>query len=145
LTELGKQQCLALRDSFPDHGIVSLVVTSPLRRALETTILAFAPTLARPEVPCIAQPLAQEINVPPCDTGFSREETIRMMQDKFGGQDLGFDLDKVDYSAVEEDWNSKVGYWSADPAVVQKRAADMRAWLFTRPESRVGSHSISLA
>lgn len=45
----------------------------------------------------------------------------------------------MDDSLVVKGWCSKVGYWSPEPSDVQKRAADLRSWLYERSEKLVSS------
>lgn len=48
--EFGKEQCRALRGSFDLRNIVSIVLSSYLRRAIQTTVLSFGPSLSRSDV-----------------------------------------------------------------------------------------------
>lgn len=70
LTELGEQQCKSLREIFPYHSQLACFVSSPLRRALSTCLLAFAPA---PGAPIVALPELKEVGDSPCDTGSSPE------------------------------------------------------------------------
>ena len=108
LTDVGKDQCRNLRNTFPSHDSISLVLSSPLRRAIQTTIIAFGPTLARKEVQYKVIPLAQEVSDFKCDTGHPKEVLRKSINELFANEDVGFDLEKVDYELVEEGWNKKV-------------------------------------
>ncbi|KAL2432608.1 hypothetical protein ABEF95_013966 [Exophiala dermatitidis] len=57
LTDKGKAQCRELRDNFPDHERISAVICSPLRRAVQSAAIAFAPAINRERVEFIAHPL----------------------------------------------------------------------------------------
>ncbi|KAI4817324.1 PGAM-domain-containing protein [Aureobasidium sp. EXF-8845] len=138
LTPHGKSQCHDLNTLFPHHDSVALIVSSPLRRALQTSVHAFAPALQRVGVKVLLQPMAQEMNAYACDIGTDREELERQVK---GGElwdlGLGVPMEKVDFGLVEEGWNSKEGKWAPDRATVQKRAAKLRSWLFNRKEEIV--------
>ncbi|OAQ98523.1 hypothetical protein LLEC1_02694 [Akanthomyces lecanii] len=102
LTPLGRQQCEALRcTSFAETGRISLVVASPLCRALETAFLIFEPALTlggkcNPKI--LAMPDAQEISDDPCDTGSSPA----LLADTSAAHDW-----PVDLSLVHDGWNVK--------------------------------------
>ena len=64
LTPLGEEQCHNLSREFPYHASVEALVTSPLRRAIYTTLLAFQPGISR-GLPVIALPEAQELGTCP--------------------------------------------------------------------------------
>jgi hypothetical protein len=88
---------------------VALIVSSPLRRASQTSVYAFAPALRRDGVKVLLQPMAQEMNAYACDIGTDREELERQVK---AGElwDKGLDVSsqKIDFGLVEEGWNSKV-------------------------------------
>jgi len=138
LTPHGKSQCHDLNTSFPRHDSVALIVSSPLRRALQTSVYAFAPALQRDGVKVLLQPMAQEMNAYACDIGTDREELERQVKDgELWDEELNVSSEKVDFGLVEEGWNSKEGKWAPDRATVQKRAAKLRSWLFDRKEEVV--------
>lgn len=97
LTDLGKQQCNQLAQNFPHHATVELLVSSPLRRTLHTTLLSFK-TETDKGIKIIALPDLQETSNLPCDTGSPLAE----LREDF--KDTPIDLD-----LVEPDWESKVG------------------------------------
>jgi hypothetical protein len=54
-------------------------------------------------------PAAQEISAKPCDIGHEREDLereMRMALSKEGEE--GFNVEKIDYSIVEDGWSRKV-------------------------------------
>lgn len=53
--------------------------------------------------------------------GYPKDELRVLVLDLFKGQDVGFDLGKIDYSAVEDGWNSKVSRSSNDVQLVNLR------------------------
>lgn len=88
-------------------------MSSPLRRAIQTASIAFGPTIRRPDVASLLLvPLGQEISDKQCDIGHDREELQRQVPallSEEAGQDVGFDFSKkIDFSLVEDGWNSKV-------------------------------------
>lgn len=125
LTEQGELQAKALARTFPYHDRVEAVFSSPLQRALQTALLAFHAHLS-PMKKLIAQPLAQETSVAPCDTGNDRSS----LETTFGTGD-------IDFGSVGADWNSKSGKWSQNEADVLRRAADLRDLLAARVESEI--------
>ncbi|KAF2186202.1 phosphoglycerate mutase-like protein [Zopfia rhizophila CBS 207.26] len=137
LTRNGKNQCRELEKMFPFHDSITLVLSSPLRRAIQTTVLAFAPTLARKEVPYLVLPMAQETSVLTCDIGHSKQELCQRIPEMFAGERLEFDLEKINLEMVEEGWNSKSGYWAPEQQALTKRASDLRSWLFRRTEEHI--------
>ncbi|KAG9755531.1 phosphoglycerate mutase family protein, partial [Aureobasidium melanogenum] len=78
------------------------------------------------------------MNAYACDIGTDRDELERQVK---AGDLWDTDMDvpsyKIDFSAVEEGWNTKEGKWAPDRATVQKRAAKLRSWLFGRREEVV--------
>lgn len=58
----------------------------------------------------LLQPLAQEMNAYACDIGIDRDELEKQVRTgQLWDPEIGVASDKVDFSAVEEGWNSKVG------------------------------------
>lgn len=99
LTPKGENQCRELCKNFPHHDTVELLVSSPMRRALQTTLIGFEPEVKR-GLKVVALPEAQEAGDLPCDTG-SDVGVLREEFDEHGPVDLGL---------VAEDWNVKVGF-----------------------------------
>ncbi|KAL8761667.1 MAG: hypothetical protein Q9194_007666, partial [Teloschistes cf. exilis] len=125
LTPLGENQCLTLRSNFPDHSSVKLLVCSPLRRTIQTTMMAFEPETSR-GVPCIALAELQETSDLPCDTGSKVAEISNDFKDQV-----------IDFSLVPEDWNSKLGKWEASHYAIDARCHAARKWLKNRDEDVV--------
>ena len=98
-----------------------------MKRTLYTTLVVFAPVLkANPSMKIIALPQLQETSSIPCDTGSSRAELEKEFKDY-----------PIDFSLVDEDWNSKVGKWGTTDAIVTTRALDARQWLKSRNEKEI--------
>lgn len=110
LTDLGKEQCRALSADFKHHKTIDTVFASPLRRTIQTAALSFGPTLARDEVPFVLLPAIQELGDNGSDTGIAdtAQDLKSLLPDLFAKDSLGFDLKKIDASAVTKGWNSKV-------------------------------------
>ncbi|KAL2065893.1 hypothetical protein VTL71DRAFT_3563 [Oculimacula yallundae] len=139
LTPHGKEQCKALRTAFPFHDEVDIVMASPLRRTIQTAIEGFGPALLRPGVQLLLLPQAQEISDKPCDTGFEREELeheLTILLDEEASQE-GFDSKRIDYSILEPGWSKKSGNYEANLTAVMARAAELRRWLWARPEKTI--------
>jgi broad specificity phosphatase PhoE len=109
LTEKGKEQCRQLKKDFPYPNDISIVMSSPLRRAIQTAALSFGPTIAKPKVPFLVVPMGQEVSNKQCDIGHSREEIEQQLPELVKGEILDFNISKIDFTLVEDGWNSKVG------------------------------------
>lgn len=126
LTPFGKEQCASLAKAFPYHSSVDLLVCSPLKRTIKTTLLAFQSDIERGVVPVIALPEAQETSDLPCDTG--RDPSVLTKE---------FENQPVDLSRVTRGWNSKQGRWAPVEEAIEKRALEVRRWLKARPEKQI--------
>ncbi|KAE8444330.1 hypothetical protein EG329_000640 [Mollisiaceae sp. DMI_Dod_QoI] len=139
LTPHGHTQCQQLQQTFPHHSSVQIVLSSPLRRAIQTAIHSFAPALLRPDINLMLVPLAQEISAKPCDVGHEREdlekEIKRLLSEE--GREVGFDASRIDYSILEEGWSLKKGLYEDSLQAVEARAAELRKWLWRRPEKEI--------
>ena len=98
LTPLGEEQSGKLQKTFPHHDSVELLVSSPIRRALYTTLIGFESDVQR-GLKVIALPDVQETSDHPCDTGSNPDK----LEEEFGKGG------RVDLSLVHEGWNVKVG------------------------------------
>jgi broad specificity phosphatase PhoE len=96
-----------LQDSFAYHDIIDLVLSSPLRRAIQTTVLSFGPTLSRKGVPYLVIPEAQEVSGFTCDVGHTKRELLHNLPELFADEPLQFDWKTINLDAVKEGWNSK--------------------------------------
>lgn len=125
LTPYGKEQCHHLAQQFPYHESVDLLVASPLRRTIYTTLLGFDPEIRR-GLKIITLPEVQETSDNPCDTGSDVEVLKKEMADK-----------PVDLSLVTEGWNSKQGKWAEHAKAIEARAKEARIWLKARAEKEI--------
>ncbi|KAJ3870282.1 histidine phosphatase superfamily, partial [Lentinula novae-zelandiae] len=128
LTPLGRRQAEELYSQTTElQQSADLLVTSPLKRTLQTTIIGYRGLRARLESQNSPKPIVvlsrlQEVNDFPCDTGSSRYELEQI--DEFAG---------IDFESLEDDWNSKQG----DTGAVKARARWVRRWLRDRPEQNI--------
>ncbi|KAL9131648.1 MAG: hypothetical protein Q9217_000459 [Psora testacea] len=125
LTPYGEEQCRHLAQSFPYHSSVELLVCSPLRRTIYTTLLGFKPEIDR-GVKVIALPEVQETGDVPCDTGTD----IAVLRKEMEGK-------PIDLGRLTDGWNSNIGKWSPAAEAVKKRAREVRQWLKARPEKEI--------
>ncbi|KAK4692386.1 hypothetical protein P7C71_g4807, partial [Lecanoromycetidae sp. Uapishka_2] len=125
LTAYGEEQCARLAHVFPYHKRVNLLVASPLRRTLYTTLYSF-PSEIEKGIPVIALPEAQETADVPCDTGSDVDILKKEMKGK-----------PVDLSRVHEGWNSKTGRWAPTADKLEERARETRRWLKARKEKEI--------
>jgi hypothetical protein len=103
LTALGQQESARIGDMFPHHDRVGLILTSPLRRAIQTSLFAFSHIMDRnsskpKNIEGIAKgaqfriyPLLQPGRPLPCDTG--SEASI-----------LKAEFEGVDFGMLEDGW-----------------------------------------
>ncbi|KAL6714531.1 hypothetical protein ACLMJK_007956 [Lecanora helva] len=125
LTPFGEEQCQNLCQRFPYHASVELLVASPLRRTIYTTLLGFKPEIER-GMTVIALPEVQETADVPCDTGADLSALKEEMKRK-----------PVDLSRVMDGWNSKKDRWAPTAGALEKRAREARQWLKARPEKEI--------
>lgn len=125
MTPLGRRQAETFPSRTPElQQKVNLLVTSPLKRALHTTLLAWKPAVARLGIESvIVLPEAQECADEPCDTGSPKE--VLVSDQDFKGLDL---------SRVTADWTSKKGFYAPDAASLANRASYVRRFLRDRSE-----------
>ncbi|OTA88702.1 hypothetical protein M434DRAFT_398946 [Hypoxylon sp. CO27-5] len=117
ITHRGERQCEALRQKYPFGDKVAYIISSPLRRAIETALKAIKP-LVDDAVELILLPELQEINASPSSTGSSKVA-------------LQFLYKGLDLSALSDDWHLKGSDTPFAPNVekVEARAKVARNWL----------------
>jgi len=130
LTELGKKQAATLGPQTADlqRESIDLVVTSPLKRTLQTTYMGYGTAIerlgGRGAVICLPQ--AQECNPYPCDRGSPRSDLEALPE-----------FEGFNFSLLTPDWTSKAGFWAADSDSLNARARWVRQWLRARPEATI--------
>ncbi len=134
LTLLGHQQAKELVRTFPYSSRVGIILVSPLRRAIETTLSAFPHVLDveyfDPDSSCgvidgaklLLDADLQERSALPCDTGSATQVLTR-------------DFPRLDFSGLTEGWQIKEGPYSATEAAVEKRAKRVRQRLMELSEA----------
>lgn len=102
LTPLGKKQSASLAPQIPDlQSSVDLIVSSGLKRTLQSTKLGWGPAIQRLGIDnVIVLPQAQECNAYPCDTGSLRD--ILAADPEYNA----FNLERL-----TPDWTSKQGFY----------------------------------
>jgi broad specificity phosphatase PhoE len=111
-----------------------LILTSPQRRALSTTLLALPRAVERllPDSRVILVPQLQEINDVACDRGSDRtvlESTPEYTTDIKHGH--------LDFSPLTPDWNKKRGIYEAMPDVLWARAQWVRQYIRSQKEETI--------
>ncbi|KAF8608209.1 phosphoglycerate mutase-like protein [Ceratobasidium sp. AG-I] len=137
LTVQGRFQCAEFSISQLGRTIqesAELVLSSPQRRALSTTLLALPDAVDRllPESRVILVPQLQEINDLPCDRGSDRstlESTPEYTTEIQGG--------RLDFSPLTPDWNKKRGIYEATPDALWARAQWVRQYIRSRKENTI--------
>ncbi|EON64523.1 hypothetical protein W97_03756 [Coniosporium apollinis CBS 100218] len=127
LTERAFYRAETLSSEFTEanSNTVGVVLTSPLRRTIQTSLTAFprilhrryypvgsgrggVPSEAEEGVNLVLDPDLQEIGIEPANTG----SESHMLESWFP---------ELDFSSLPEDWHLKKGKWSPDPAAVKSR------------------------
>ncbi|KAF2720971.1 hypothetical protein K431DRAFT_269474 [Polychaeton citri CBS 116435] len=122
LTPHGVEECKAVLASFKTYDRIDLLLASPMRRAIQTCRLCFAPCVEQRGMKIIALPLAEEATADPSDTGSS----IDVLRSEFG--------DFVDLTNVKDGWYQHIGEFATDHEHLVARATHLRQWIRNRPE-----------
>jgi broad specificity phosphatase PhoE len=124
---MGREQARQFPKLYEYHIKPTLVVSSPLRRCLQTTTIAFAPMIRSGEVRALAHPGLQEVSTQPCDTG----TPLDVLQEEFP------QVQFMDELFPQETWPrerssrlQKVGtIYDDQPDDLLARAVEFRRWL----------------
>ncbi|GAA5905495.1 uncharacterized protein JCM6883_005350 [Sporobolomyces salmoneus] len=140
LTSRGVTQCTSIANTYPNFfqslsPSDTLIVVSPLRRTIQTFLLAFSaflPTTTTSDedsIPHMLLPELQECGSWPCDTGDDLDKT----KERFKAADF------LDWSTVESkpDWNKNRGVFETTEKKNVARAKWVRQWLKSRPEGKI--------
>ncbi|CAG8887994.1 unnamed protein product [Penicillium egyptiacum] len=126
LTPLGFEQARELTQTFPHAPQVGIILTSPLRRAIQTTLAAFSHVLDKRYfdqdsdhgiengATLILDPDLQERSALPCDTG-STSSTLEQ------------DFPRLDVKDLPEGWQVKEGIYAPEDEAVEERAKRVRS------------------
>ncbi|KAH8923715.1 phosphoglycerate mutase-like protein, partial [Atractiella rhizophila] len=135
LTPLGESQCATLNSSLVSSSPlpVDLIVTSPIRRTLQTTLRVFDghPTLK--EKGALVFQDVQEAADLNCNIGTS----LPKLKEEFAPSKIG-DI-QFDFSLLPSDdsWIPKTGFYAPTPEALTLRAAAVREWLSKREEEKI--------
>ncbi|EED21485.1 phosphoglycerate mutase, putative [Talaromyces stipitatus ATCC 10500] len=132
LTEAGIKECQDLEARFPYQSSIDLIVSSPLRRTLQTALYSFQPAIKR-GVRVVAVAELQETSDVACDTG----SDVADLKREFAERRLVPMPSSLDLSQVPENWNKKTGKWAPSSDALISRARAARQWLMQRPEKEV--------
>lgn len=125
LTTLGYAQAAQLVSTFPHPERIAVIITSPLRRAIQTSLTGFRHVLDKRYfdqasgfgvehgIALTLEPGLQERSAMPCDTGSERF----ILEKEF----LNLDLEQL-----SENWQAKAGQYAADDDSVTLRATRIR-------------------
>jgi broad specificity phosphatase PhoE len=125
LTPLGVEQASSISHKLPAAADIATVVSSPLRRAIQTTLAGFSSVLDKryfdkssgegidDGATLSLDPDLQERSDLPCDTGSSASELAKAFPD------LSFD-------DLGEQWLKKSGHYAPDDDTVRERAERVR-------------------
>lgn len=124
LTSYGREECSAKSHAAfmtPDGTrmlSVTYIVASPMRRALQTALLYFAPLLAsKPEMRVVAMPILIERGVSDASIGSPIDKLVEEFKDQ-----------PIDFSLVKKGWEYE--HLATNHVVLQDRAAEARKQLF---------------
>ncbi|ODQ54791.1 phosphoglycerate mutase-like protein, partial [Saitoella complicata NRRL Y-17804] len=125
LTSLGLQQARDFSTEYPDiPSSVDLIVSSPLIRTIQTSLLAFESKKGEVKFELMAE--LQEVSEMPCDTPSTASETSSH-----------FPALSTQLSSLTANYHSKSGPWSSDESAVRSRAAHVLRSLKARPERNI--------
>ena len=125
LIQRGRDQCQRLCDAFPYHAEIDFVISSPLRRTIETTLLGFGKTIAARQLKVHLEPRCQETSAKPSDTG----RRAGSISTEWG--------EVLDISRVEEGWNSNIGAWEMTPENLKLHINELQDFIRTLPFTNV--------
>jgi broad specificity phosphatase PhoE len=117
LTPRGRDQCTRLSKAFPYHSDIDFVISSPLRRTIQTTTLAFGDILSKRDLKVLLEPRCQETTSNLSDTG-------REYSDLFG--EFG---DIFDRNRLVDGWNSNTGRWQMNDENLKLNCAELKEYL----------------
>jgi broad specificity phosphatase PhoE len=116
LTPTGFTQASALATTFPHLSSIAVVISSPLRRTVETTLAAFGEAIQKGDVKLVLDADLQERSDLACDTGRSPSDLQGLFH-------------SLDVSGLGDTWYVKEGRNTADDAAVEGRAKAVRGRL----------------
>ncbi len=120
LTAKGESQATGLRSSFPYMTQVRGVISSPMRRAVQTAVLGFGPAIQKSKIQVVLIPELQESSARPSDMG----SPAAKLTAEFGSViDVQFLFDGWEYK------DASTTYGSRDQVKVAERARKARIYI----------------
>ena len=133
LTPRGKEQCRRLCEEFPHHDKIDCIVSSPLRRTIQTAHIGFEPAIKKNKLQIILAPRAQETSDKKSDTG----SDMKKLKEEFG--------DLLDDHRMESGWNQNEGKWEMDTYAIEDHAIELRREIHHKAEERGFKHVVLVA
>ncbi|WWC61927.1 uncharacterized protein I303_104513 [Kwoniella dejecticola CBS 10117] len=134
LTDLGRMQSQELCDRTKEtiQKTAELIVSSPLRRTMETMLIGFKDLKERLDHDkegqgVILLELLREVDDWPCNTPLYPVSVLKASNDGI--------FASLDFSTLSEDYASQTGI--LDPVNAAERAKQVRRWLRDRPEKEI--------
>jgi broad specificity phosphatase PhoE len=125
LTKRGRDQCARLAKDFPYHDDIDLVISSPLRRTIETTLLGFGKLIQERQLKVLLEARCQETSSKASDTG----SEASLLIDDFG--------DVLDITRLEDGWNKNEGRWEMTDKNLKLHCDELREFISGLPQKNV--------
>ncbi|KAB5588345.1 Histidine phosphatase family containing protein [Ceratobasidium theobromae] len=137
LTSLGRLECAKFSTSDFNRKIqekAELILTSPQRRALSTTLLALPDAVKRllPQSRVILVPQLQGTSHHPCHRGLRREKLEAMPE-----YTTELEHGSLDFSPLTPDWNKKSGIYGSSDAEARARTRWLYDFIRNREEETI--------
>ncbi|KAH8165775.1 hypothetical protein CIB48_g2472 [Xylaria polymorpha] len=120
LTVKGMDQAKALGNTFPYAYHVQHIISSPMRRAVQTALLAFGPLVKHCDMKVVLIPELQESSARPSDIGSPPQE----LREEFG--------EVIDTEFLADGWflkDASASYGGRDQKKVAERARQARLYI----------------
>ncbi|KAI0104676.1 histidine phosphatase superfamily [Nemania sp. FL0031] len=120
LTFTGTHQAMMLGSTYPYKGKVREIISSPMRRAIQTGLIAFGSIMEQEDLTLVLVPELQETSARPSDTGSPASE----LREEFG--------DVLDLSFLAEGWwyeDASTTYGSRDQTKIAEKARQARRFI----------------
>lgn len=143
LTPKGEAQCVALREQlFRNQSHISLIASSPMTRAIQSTAIIFEPTLQTSERPStvLVLPDAQEMSDDPCDIG----SDISILKAISRANRWPVDLSHIQPGWTIKDPGTR---YSPSSRAISRRARDLRIFFreYARKRIAAGERDVHIA
>ncbi|KAF3933434.1 hypothetical protein ABW19_dt0210305 [Dactylella cylindrospora] len=137
LTPLGHEQSKQLGRKFPNPQNIGIILTSPLRRAIQTSLSAFHDILDKQYFP--PEPGRSEVGGVKLVLYADVQERSNLGSDIGSPSDvLKREFPRLDHSSLSDGWQIKEGIYSTADEVVEQRANRVREHLRDLSESLAG-------